>query len=58
MPRAPETTDGRVLEGLTHGKRSTYNKGCHCMRCRAANAAAQQRVRDRRKANKENQSDG
>ena len=51
MPRAPDPTDGTVLEdeNLTHGKRSTYNKGCHCIPCRKANAAAQQRVRDRRK---------
>jgi hypothetical protein len=35
--REPIVEDGEVLEGVTHGRRYAYNKGCKCGPCRAAN---------------------
>lgn len=35
--REPIAEDGKVLEGVTHGRRYAYNKGCKCGPCRAAN---------------------
>lgn len=34
-PRLKE--EGPVLEGVVHGKRRSYNEGCRCTLCRAAN---------------------
>ncbi|HEY5787692.1 MAG TPA: hypothetical protein VIT65_23250 [Microlunatus sp.] len=34
-PRATE--EGEKLDGVTHGSRSGYNKGCRCNQCRRAN---------------------
>jgi hypothetical protein len=34
-PRATE--EGEKLDGVTHGTRSGYNKGCRCNQCRRAN---------------------
>lgn len=34
-PRRVE--DGEVLEGVPHGKRRSYNLGCQCVACTAAN---------------------
>ena len=38
-----------VLDGVNHGKASTYAKGCHCAECREANRmkAAKWRARHR-----------
>lgn len=33
----PRHTSGEKLEGLPHGNRGSYNKGCHCLACTAAN---------------------
>jgi hypothetical protein len=35
--RPPMTEDGEALEGVPHGKRSSYNKGCKERLCRRAN---------------------
>lgn len=37
-PGRPQLTeDGTTLEGVPHGRRSSYNKGCHERLCRRAN---------------------
>ena len=45
--RPRRTEDGVVLEGVVHGKRASYNKGCRCVECTVANrnAGARQRAR-------------
>ena len=35
--RRPLTEPGVILEGVEHGKRRSYDKGCRCLACRAAN---------------------
>lgn len=35
--RPRRTSDGHVLEGVTHGRRRSYNMGCKCVPCTAAN---------------------
>jgi len=53
--RPRRTQDGDViLEGVEHGKRSSYNKGCRCLDCTAENrrAAARQRARIRESRNR------
>jgi hypothetical protein len=37
MGRPRLVRDGPVLDGVEHGKRRSYNEGCHCTLCRAAN---------------------
>lgn len=50
LGRPKEVEDGPVvLEGVRHGIRSSYNRGCRCTRCRAANADAVARQRANRK---------
>lgn len=44
------TEDGEpVLEGVKHGTRASYNKGCRCLECTRANRDAGTRQRARRK---------
>lgn len=33
----PRHTNGSKLEGVPHGNRGSYNKGCRCLPCTAAN---------------------
>jgi hypothetical protein len=47
--RPRRTEDGFVLEGVVHGKRASYNKGCRCMKCTEANRVAGTRQRARAK---------
>ncbi len=47
VPAAPEPEPLDPFAGRTHGKISTYNAGCHCEPCTAANADAQRRKRAR-----------
>ena len=35
--RPREEEDGEILDNVTHGTRSGYNRGCHCQKCRKAN---------------------
>ena len=35
--RPPLTEPGPVLDGVVHGRRKSYDAGCHCLACRAAN---------------------
>lgn len=35
--RPRRTEDGTVLEGVIHGRRRSYNLGCRCIPCTAAN---------------------
>ena len=51
--RPRRTEDGVVLEGVVHGKRSSYNKGCRCVPCTEANRDAAARQRQRAQQSKE-----
>lgn len=35
--RSPLTEPGEILQGVAHGKRKSYDLGCHGLQCRAAN---------------------
>lgn len=35
--RSPLTEPGDILSGVKHGKRKSYDAGCKCLACRAAN---------------------
>lgn len=48
-PRLTEA--GPILEGVTHGKASTYSKGCKCIPCREANRKKSARWRQSKKEN-------
>ena len=49
--RPRRLSDGPVIvDGYPHGKRSTYNKGCRCLECTAANREAGARARARKEA--------
>jgi hypothetical protein len=46
-PSAEQPVTADPFAGRTHGKVATYNAGCRCDACRAANTEHQQRKRDR-----------
>lgn len=52
LGRPRQLTEGVVLDGVAHGTRGSYNRGCRCLECRAANAAggADYRAKKRGKA--------
>jgi hypothetical protein len=37
MGRPRLTVPGQILQGVEHGRRKSYDMGCHCLPCRAAN---------------------
>lgn len=48
--RPRRTQDGFVLDSVEHGTRSSYNKGCRCLKCTEANRAAGALHRSRKEA--------